>query len=322
MFDPSQHITDINQVPDTWILEHYLSLGERLHGQKVLINSIFNAADKTPSMSLYVNRDTGRYRYTCFSSGQKGQPINVVMHLKGLDFGAACREVIEAYLNTGQQSASAEENILQPVVWEVTSWETRGWNRDDADFWSAYNIDSRRLAFFNVRPLAWYGMQNNDPREPRSFVTYPDMTYGYFTGDTLYKIYLPGKKPKFIKVSAYTQGLDQLQGRRFLLIGSSLKDIMAADSLEFDMDVLAPDSENVMIDHALIGRLQGEYQGIVTLFDNDAAGRRAADAYWMLYGIPTVRFLWEKDLADAVRTCGAAAAKQHLLPLLTLNFVK
>ena len=83
---------------------------------------------------------------------------------------------------------------------------------------------------------------------------YPKL-YGYFDKDgKVYKIYQPSqKKYKFIKINAHLQGFDQLEyNQPYLVICSSLKDAMCLSQFNYNLEVIAPDSENTVIKPCLL----------------------------------------------------------------------
>ena len=49
MIRTTQLVSDLNEVPETWIFEYYLNLTEKLDGQDIKMTSIFNSKDKEPS---------------------------------------------------------------------------------------------------------------------------------------------------------------------------------------------------------------------------------------------------------------------------------
>ena len=63
-------ITSINEVPREWVFEYYLNLKEKLTGQDVKILSVFNAKDKVPSMFIYFDVSTDKYKFKDFSTGK------------------------------------------------------------------------------------------------------------------------------------------------------------------------------------------------------------------------------------------------------------
>ena len=115
-----------------------------------------------------------------------------------------------------------------------------------------FSIGSKMLEHYNVAPLDFYVMTKEDNLGIQSSMRISaNYIYGYFKEDgTLYKIYQPKVKDgKFIKARDYIQGSEQLRGdKKFLIITSSLKDLMAFNKLKIaDAESIAPDSENSMI---------------------------------------------------------------------------
>ena len=144
--------------------------------------------------------------------------------------------------------------------------------------------------------------------------------YGYFKEDgTLYKIYQPKvKDSKFIKVRDYIQGSEQLTyDKPFLVITSSLKDLMAYNKLKFvNSEAIAPDSENTMIPENIMSSISSKCKQICLLFDNDEPGIKAAEKYKSKYGFNYVILPMEKDLSDSIKVHGIETVRKELLPLL------
>ena len=150
---------------------------------------------------------------------------------------------------------------------------------------------------------------------------YPKL-YGYFDKDgKVYKIYQPSqKKYKFIKINAHLQGFDQLEyNQPYLVICSSLKDAMCLSQFGYNLEVIAPDSENTVIKPYIIENLKDKYKKVITLFDNDTAGSKAIDRYKELYQINGFALDSCKDLSDAVKEHGFDAVHSMLKPLLIKN---
>jgi hypothetical protein len=320
MFSSKHYITDINTIPSAWIFENYLGLPQKLTGQSVRINSLFNLNDKTPSMYIYYNADNKVYKYKCFSTGKGGGAIDLMMHMWNLSFADASHRVIKDYVDYVKTGKICETNITQHSKWKVDKWRTRGWNENDAKFWSAYNISSKILNNYNVIPLDRYTMQKvlNDNEIEDEFTVVSKYVYGYFTSDgVLYKIYQPmNRERKFIKICDYIQGYDQLEKKPIIVIASSLKDCMAIKSMGLNIDVIAPDSENSMLHPDVIFELKEEYQSVVTIFDSDDAGIKAMKAYEEKYKLPFCYLPLEKDIADIVKQHGIKKAIYEFVPKL------
>ena len=64
---------------------------------------------------------------------------------------------------------------------------------------------------------------------------------------------------------------------------SSLKDALCLKSMGYNIEVIAPDSENTMIPESTINKLSKNYKSIIVLFDNDEPGIRASAKHSKLY---------------------------------------
>ncbi len=312
-------VESIKDIPEIWAFEHYCSLQEKLTGQDIKINSIFNPKDKTPSMCIFTYN--GKYCFKDFSTGKGGSCIKLVQEIYGEDYYKARLRIVEDYnkyvlLNNGTEHKLTEFKVQSR--YKVTSHIVRTWRSQDKFFWQGCGISSKLLEKHNIRPLESYKMEKDQDGELKSLEIKGAYIYGYFTEEgTLYKIYQPKvKEYKFIKIVSHLQGIDQLEGHPYLLIASSLKDALVIKSANLRIDVIAPDSENTMIKKEIIESFQEKYQKILTLFDNDEAGIAAMQKYKEQYGIEYVYFDLEKDVADAVKAHGQAKTFSKLIPAI------
>ena len=202
--------------------------------------------------------------------------------------------------------------------YKVTSHEKRKWNVKDAKYWLKYNIDSDILEKYNVFPLKSFTLSKNIDGKINEFKKEKGYIYGYFKNDgSIYKIYQPNSKNPFFKVSSYIQGTEQLEYKsKTLIICSSLKDMMSLESLNFNVESIAPSSENTMIPKNQISSLILKYDNIYTLFDNDEAGYRASDKYKNMYGIPSIHINLSKDISDSIKDFTASKVKNYINPLI------
>jgi hypothetical protein len=321
MFSSKNFIQNVHQVPSTWIFETYLGLAEPLSGQRVRMNSMFNPADKTPSMFLYYDRTNDVYKYKCFSTGRGGSAIELMMQIWNCNFRQAAIRITDDYTEFLKSGKRCDTKIVEHSTWVVTDYTIRKWSRTDASFWLSYNITSANLEEHNVRPIDRYTMTKKslDGAPEQEFIVSSKNLYGYFTKEgVLYKIYQPfNNDRKFIKICDYVQGMDQLKGHKHLIITSSLKDLMACKSLPYlQVDLIAPDSENTILDKSLIEELKDKYEGIVTMMDSDQPGINSMQKYKELYNLPFVYLPQEKDLSDIVKMHGAQKTLQYLAPVL------
>jgi hypothetical protein len=322
MISTKNLICDLADVPREWAFEHYLNLTEKLTGQDIKMKSVFNPREKTPSMCIYIDRNS-IYKFKDFSSGNGGDSIALVQSLFNLPTrGSASYKIIEDYnqyvLNNGYNPI---KSYKQHSKFKVTDYEMRHWNTLDQKYWMKYHIGSRLLSRYNVVPLEYYVMTKTDENDVVSSITIKgNYMYGYFKDDgTLYKIYQPKvKDSKFIKVRDYIQGSEQLTyDKPYLIITSSLKDLMAYNKLKIsNSESIAPDSENTMIPENIMNSISSKYKGVCVLFDNDEAGIKAAEKYKLKYGFNYIVLNLEKDLSDSIEKHGVEKTRNVLLPLL------
>lgn len=317
MFKTKNLVHDIKDVPVSWVFEQYCKLKEKLNGHDIKIKSMFNPKERTPSMCIYYDDKKKSYRFKDFSSGKSGSAVDLVKDLKEMSYHGACQHIVEKYNdfvlhNNGGYDV---QDFKQASKYKVSSFKKRQWSTQDQYFWTQFNIGTRLLTEHNVFPLESYTMLKDD-KELRIRGNY---LYGYFKNDgSLYKIYQPKTlDKKFIKVADYVQGSEQVKNHDFLLITSSLKDIMCLKSLKLSIDIIAPDSENSLIKKELMLEYIKKYKKIVVLFDYDDAGIKAMEKYVELYPeLRTAVLPMSKDPSDSIRDFGAKEVRSRLVPIL------
>tara|TARA_R110000851_G_scaffold87848_1_gene191523 strand:- start:250 stop:1227 length:978 start_codon:yes stop_codon:yes gene_type:complete len=324
MFNTKNLVREGSDVPSYWAFQYYLNLSETLTGQDVKIKSIFNPNEKTPSFCIYVDKNIMQYKFKDFSTGKMGNKTDLVMAMFDISYTDAMNKVVNDY-NIHIKSPDFKEQTFKPVVkWKIDYIKTRDWTIEDKKFWLSFRIGKTVLEEYNIKPIEYYNMAKEDNGEFRSLQVGSKWCYGYFDkNNEVYKIYQPfSKKHKFHKVKPYLQGVDQLKyNQPYLVICSSLKDAMCLKGMGYNLEVLAPDSENTMIKPHVIAILKKKYKKVITLFDNDEAGLKAVERYANAYKIngfvPTIC----KDISDAMKLHGFDKVHAMLKPLLkeTLN---
>lgn len=313
----TENLTFYKPVNEEWIFEYYLNLSEKLIGQDIKILSVFNSKDKVPSMCIYVDPETMTYKFKDFSSGNQGNSVALVMYLYNITYKEALVKIQEDSKN----SPLLERNFIHHEKFKVTNYEIRHWNNEDAKYWLQFKIDSKLLDKYNVSPLAFYEMSRNTPENRKeSFKTSRLFTYGYFDKEgELIKIYQPKiLDKKFILVKKHIQGYDQLTFKtKYLLIASSLKDIMSFNKLKIsNIEAIAPDGENTMISKDIMQSLISKYYKIIILFDNDEPGKKSALKYKEVYNINNINLDLSKDLSDSVKEYGINTVRTEVIKQL------
>lgn len=321
-------IHDVHDVPVTWIFEYYARLPYKLNGQDVKIKSLWNSKDKTPSMFIYLDKGKQVYKFKDFSTGRQGSAVDMVKEIYSEEFYNAAKRIVNDYNdyvlhNNGGYNI---DEFKQHSKYQVCSYQSRKWNTKDQYYWTQFNIGSRILDLYNVRPLESYTMcKTEENGEDKLLTISSHYIYGYFRKNgELYKIYQPKvKDKKFIKVGSYLQGSDQLYRPLNLMIVSSLKDLMAIKSLKIPgYDYVAPDSENSMIPKQTMDIFREQYKDIVVLLDHDEAGRKATAKYVYTYGIKPLYLEMSKDIADSVRDHGPHEVRNNLVELISNNITE
>tara|TARA_Y100001938_G_C8090628_1_gene434799 strand:- start:2343 stop:3320 length:978 start_codon:yes stop_codon:yes gene_type:complete len=322
MISTKNLVSDESKVPSAWVFQYYLDLPESLTGQNVRIHSIFNPGERTPSMWVFVDKNTRQYKFKDFSTGNYGNKIDLIKELFSIDYSKAVFKMINDYNKFALEKGKYNIEVKDHPRYKVDYCSERPWNRLDQQYWLQFNIGKSTLEKYNVKPLEYYTMSKDDPDGVKTIrMEYPKL-YGYFDKDgKVYKIYQPSqKKYKFIKINAHLQGFDQLEyNQPYLVICSSLKDAMCLSQFGYNLEVIAPDSENTVIKPYIIQNLKDKYKKVITLFDNDTAGSKAIDRYKELYQINGFALDSCKDLSDAVKEHGFNAVHSMLKPLLIKN---
>ena len=318
MISTKNLILDGSKVPSTWVFEFYLDLPERLNGQNVQIKSVFHPTERTPSMWVFA--DKGQYKFKDFSTGKGGNKIDLVKELFKIDFSKAVFKIGQDYNKFITDKGEYKQSTIKPEAkFKVENVNPRRWSDWDREFWLSFNIGEDILNKYNVQPLNFYRMvrESEESIDQRTIGALLAKTYiyGYFDKDgNIYKIYQPkNKKFKFIKVKPHLQGIDQLEyNQPYLIICSYLKDAMCLKQFGYNIEVIAPDSENTMIKPYIIENLKKKYKKVVTLFDNDVAGHNAVKKYEQLYDIKGTWLDSSKDIADLVKEKGFADAHKEI----------
>ena len=245
MISTKNLILDGSKVPSTWVFEFYLDLPERLNGQNVQIKSVFHPSERTPSMWIFV--DKGQYKFKDFSTGKGGNKIDLVKELFSIDYSKAVFKIGQDYNKFITEKGEYSQSTIKPEAkYKVDGVMVREWNNYDKKFWLQFNIGYDILNKYNVTAVEYYHMvKENDKITIKQPYIY---AYWNKTGE-VYKIYQPrNKKFKFIKVKPHLQGIDQLEyNEPYLIICSSLKDAMCLKQFGYNLEVIAPDSENTVI---------------------------------------------------------------------------
>lgn len=321
MISTKNFISTHEEIKSGWVFNYYLDLPEKLSGQDLQITSVFNPLEKTPSMYIYIDANSNEYKYKDFSTGKQGSKIDIVQALFNLNYSQTLFKITEDYNDWIMEGGTFDEDeeFTPAARYQVDYIQKREWNKQDASYWLKFNIGSTVLRQYNVQPIEYYNMVKASTDGIKKITINNAMMYGYYNsqGDC-YKIYQPGQKQyKFIKIATHLQGFDQLTYKAdYLIVCSSLKDAMCVMSFDFNVEVVAPDSENTLIKPYIIENFKSKYKKVLTLLDNDTAGQDAMDKYKKLHDLTSIVMRSEKDISDAVLKYGPEVIKPKLFSLI------
>jgi hypothetical protein len=320
MFSTKNLINDVKSVPIPWVFEHFCKLKTKLNGQDVKIKSMFNLTERTPSMCVYFDSAKKAYKFKDFSTGIGGDHMTLIKELYNVTYPKASNLIIEQYNDYVLHNNGGYDvkEFKQASKYKVAAYQHRSWTTSDQYFWTQFNIGSKLLEEYHVKPFASYTLAKEVDGKSQALTIRGNYIYGYFKDNgSLYKIYQPKTQDKkFLKIQDYIQGSEQLHEHCTLVIASSLKDVMSLRSLKLKVDVIAPDSENSVLKKSIMEEYKKSYTSVIALFDNDPAGIKAMQRYREDYDVAPVLLPMSKDLSDSIRDHGAKEVRNRLVPLI------
>ena len=321
-------VTSINDVDVSWLYKHFLNLPSNLTGSNIMIKSpLKGSEDWEPSFSIYKKPD-GEYKWHDLSTGLLGDIIELVRLLKSKEFkreitrGDAfgiIKETFKAHLEGNELTYEKTPSLLNRSG-KVIAWEARKWNDGDKAYWGDYGIDFEILEEYNVCALSNFTINKVVDGIEKDMIIRNPIAYAYCTNKgELAKVYQPKvPRSKFLKVSNYLQGSDQLKYNvPNLIITSSTKDGLSFMKLNIEgFEFCSPDSENTLIKKETIDFLKTKYSNIQILFDTDEAGIASALKYKEKYELESIYLDLEKDISDSISIWGQEFVKLKLMQLL------
>lgn len=85
---------------------------------------------------------------------------------------------------------------------------------------------------------------------------------------------------------------------------------------ELGYSAISPTSESVKTKQNVLDSLKKRFKRIVVIADNDSAGERMAEYYFLNFNIPYVFLSDTKDVSDYSKKYGITELKKHLKKLL------
>jgi hypothetical protein len=258
-----------------------------------LFNSPFRG-DATPSFGFYEGSSKWQWKWKDLATGESGNCVDFVMKKFMITFPEALAKIaqdleITPYQNITYKSVHKERTpkTREPALLRVRG---RPFSASDLAYWYQWPITTNILNYYNARVAdeLWkddkklWGYQENDP------------TFYYFFPLSQhikgYRPKAPTKKDKWISnvddnvdIQGYYQCRIKQHPGRPLILTKSMKDIMFFRA--FGYNSMAKNGEGYYYNPDFIRHIKKYCHPIISLYDNDAPGIKAANRDRDLYGI-------------------------------------
>lgn len=278
--------------------------------------------DENPSFSLFENtRSKREVEYLWKDSGKN--LTGDIWDLLKLMFGLSEIEVLDMINSDFSILDDSKEIVVNRIERpskseSVIRIKSIPFTKEGLEFWNSYYIPEELLNWKQVKQVkyVWYSQEQEHPYICKNLTfAYPE--YNYKTKDWRYQLYAPYEKKEFKFRNSLSQnqvyGYNHLKySSKKLIITKSNKDIICLK--KFGIESISPRSETTKIKLKTIELLKTKYDELVTLFDNDEAGKKAS----LDYELPSL-FIPEssghKDFSDFLKGEGEDKAFQLLKEL-------
>jgi predicted P-loop ATPase len=317
-------------------LIHHLVPNFNTKLRKKNYKSIFSEKDDRPSMSIY--QDKGTWKFKSFNTGHQGDAFRMWADYYGLNCITHFKELLELInqeMLLGLETENKKKVDLKPIIpkslivqeekvslpsqtlsIEYIPYGDNEISKCHLQYWSQYDITQSVLEKFNVKQVGFLSYISNGGRpisfkykernqivsaydiEGRVKVYVPEIASDFYSA-----LFFQGQKKSFSYKNQNKDdifGLSQLpkEGIDYILITAGEKDCMSAYSHGF-INVISLQSENQMPSIELLESLKSRTNIILSCYDNDTAGLNASKRLEASFGIGSV-YLPEdvKDIAE------------------------
>lgn len=236
--------------------------------------------EKTPSCKVFGNSPL---MYKCFGCGSNGTIIQLITTKYAVTYNEALQiiandhNITNNFISKNQVGLILQESHSKLVKNTAIQVRYCKWNTKLLDYWKQYSISLKSLEKYHIKPIDYYWINYS------RFKT--DFGFAYKV-NTRFKILQPNeldfKWTSNCKIENI-QGFMQLEPSNLLIITSSLKDIACLNE-NFNLQCIAPSSENSYLPEDKIEWLKVNYKRIIVYFNNDKAGIKASEDYKQKYG--------------------------------------
>lgn len=305
----------LSAVRDETLWSHYLGRNITFTTQQSPFRS-----DPNPSFSVYRHRTKGKIMAQDHGGTFLGDIFDLVGALYRTDFSGALAQINQDFglgLKKGAIVTVSPRLVTRREVPKASriifEAEERNLLQSDVEYWGSYGIRPDTLTRFDVHCVnvarvngqCWYTYKPEDPCYEYRFVSGNSKYYRPWAEKALkFRGNIDGRKD--------IQGLhqcrvDEVYDGKMLVLTKSMKDVMLIS--QYDIDSMAAHGESHGYDDEFMNMLLACYPRVVSLYDNDKAGRAGAQYLLDRYGVQP-KFVPEsagKDVTDMYRKDRKAA---------------
>ncbi|TSJ80187.1 VapE domain-containing protein [Cardinium endosymbiont of Dermatophagoides farinae] len=317
-------------------LIRYLVPTFRSNLRKKNYKSIFSEKDDRPSMSIY--QEKGTWKFKSFNTGHQGDAFKMWADYYGLDCRTQFKELLELidqemclglcdnkgqnvihkpiYSNTSIVKKPESSLPSQTLSIEYIPYSESFISKLYLEYWSQYGIDQSVLERFDVKQVAFLSYTSNSGRSLSfKYAEKHQIVAAYHISGRV-KVYIPsiecsfssdpyfkGQKKSFSYKNQTKDdvfGLVQLpEGNLdYVLFTAGEKDCMSAYAHGF-VNVISLQSEHQMPSDDLLRVLCSKTFVLLCCYDNDEAGKNASKKLRDSFGIVSVQLPGDvKDIAE------------------------
>lgn len=297
------------------------------------IESPLKVKDNHPSFGVYYGSTVQKLMFKDQSLDLSGDCIEFVRHYYrlGSRYEAMSKIALDFRIQGDSVvSRNVTRSIIQPSksVFEKSNYKkgrtiiditSRNWESHDIDFWKQFGISIKTLNLFHVKPVRFIFINGSIFSTDKYAYAYKEVKDGELT----YKIYQPfnTRKQKWINNnnSSVHQGYTLLPKKEdLLIITKALKDVMSLFDV-VNIPSVGVQNENIIIKESVMDEYFSRFSTVITLFDNDKAGKRLSEQYKTTYNMKTLFIPKEfgvKDFSDLVKKVGEVKANEILTKLI------
>ena len=298
--------------------------------------SIFSEKDDRPSMSIY--QEKGTWKFKSFNTGHQGDAFKMWADYYGLDCRTQFKELLEVInqeMCLGLDSGQNPKVVFKPIHSKLSIVKSSEASLPSQTlsikyiacseffisklylkYWSQYGIDPSVLEKFDVKQVSYLSYISNSGRSLSFKYAQKNQIVSAYHVDGRVKVYIPeidssfsidasfkGQRKSFSYKNQTKDdvfGLSQLpEGHLdYIMFTAGEKDCMSSYSHGF-RNVISLQSEHQMPSDDLLKSLRSKTLVLLSCYDNDHAGKNASKKLKDFFGIVSIQLPEDvKDLAE------------------------